>query len=96
VFSAWLSFTAFLLGYVAFRGMCGLCGNDDDLIPLSDAAGAQHSPEGGVLHMAELREMLKEYLKEERIENTVRSAAAYHSETALLQAQQQSSDLTKH
>uniref|UniRef100_A0A671PAV9 Transferrin receptor protein 2-like n=1 Tax=Sinocyclocheilus anshuiensis TaxID=1608454 RepID=A0A671PAV9_9TELE len=64
--------TAFLLGYVAFRGMCRLCGNDGDLIPLSDAAGAQHSAEGGVMYMAELREMLKKYLKEERIENTLR------------------------
>ncbi|XP_016405089.1 transferrin receptor protein 2 isoform X1 [Sinocyclocheilus rhinocerous] len=64
--------TAFLLGYVAFRGMCRLCGNNGDLIPLSDAAGAQHSAEGGVMYMAELREMLKKYLKEERIEDTLR------------------------
>ncbi|XP_043088513.1 transferrin receptor protein 2 isoform X3 [Puntigrus tetrazona] len=64
--------TAFLLGYVAFRGMCVVCGNEGDLIPLSDAAGAQHSPEGGIMYMAELREMLKKYLKEERIENTLR------------------------
>uniref|UniRef100_A0A8C2CC67 Transferrin receptor 2 n=1 Tax=Cyprinus carpio TaxID=7962 RepID=A0A8C2CC67_CYPCA len=64
--------TAFLLGYVAFRGMCRLCGNDGELIPLSDAAGAQHAPEGGVMYMAELREMLKKYLTEERIESTLR------------------------
>uniref|UniRef100_A0A672Q449 Transferrin receptor protein 2-like n=1 Tax=Sinocyclocheilus grahami TaxID=75366 RepID=A0A672Q449_SINGR len=64
--------TAFLLGFVAFRGMCRLCGNDGDLIPLSDAAGAQHSAEGGVMYTAELREMLKKYLKEERIEDTLR------------------------
>uniref|UniRef100_A0A672KPP1 Transferrin receptor 2 n=1 Tax=Sinocyclocheilus grahami TaxID=75366 RepID=A0A672KPP1_SINGR len=64
--------TAFLLGFVAFRGMCRLCGNDGDLIPLSDAAGAQHSAEGGVMYTAELREMLKKYLKEERMESTLR------------------------
>uniref|UniRef100_A0A9J7XZ66 Transferrin receptor 2 n=1 Tax=Cyprinus carpio carpio TaxID=630221 RepID=A0A9J7XZ66_CYPCA len=67
--------TAFLLGYVAFRGMCRLCGNDGELIPLSDAAGAQHAPEGGVMYMAELREMLKKYLTEERIESTLSRAS---------------------
>uniref|UniRef100_A0A673GMP6 Transferrin receptor 2 n=1 Tax=Sinocyclocheilus rhinocerous TaxID=307959 RepID=A0A673GMP6_9TELE len=73
ILSVWS--TAFLLGYVAFRGMCRLCGNNGDLIPLSDAAGAQHSAEGGVMYMAELREMLKKYLKEERIEDTLSRAS---------------------
>uniref|UniRef100_A0A671SGV4 Transferrin receptor protein 2-like n=2 Tax=Cyprinidae TaxID=7953 RepID=A0A671SGV4_9TELE len=70
-----LSLITFLLGFVAFRGMCRVCGNDGDLIPLSDEAGAQHSAEGGVMYMAELREMLKKYLKEERIENTLRQVS---------------------
>ncbi|XP_051956123.1 transferrin receptor protein 2 isoform X1 [Xyrauchen texanus] len=64
--------TAFLLGYVAFRGTCGLCRDEVDLLPLSDEAGADTSPKEGVMYMAELREMLKKYLKEERIESTLR------------------------
>lgn len=64
--------TAFLLGYVAFRGMCHLCRSEPDNIPLSDALGDDRQPEEVVLYMAELREMLKKYLKEERIENTLR------------------------
>ncbi|XP_057175345.1 transferrin receptor protein 2 [Triplophysa rosa] len=63
---------AFLLGYVAFGGMCRFCQEESEPIPLSDAAGSEHVPGGGVMYMSELRQMLKKYLKEDRMESTVR------------------------
>ncbi|TRY60732.1 hypothetical protein DNTS_007805, partial [Danionella cerebrum] len=34
--------TAFLLGYVVFRGVCRVCANEGDLVPLSDAPAGDH------------------------------------------------------
>uniref|UniRef100_A0A8C9WPQ3 Transferrin receptor 2 n=1 Tax=Scleropages formosus TaxID=113540 RepID=A0A8C9WPQ3_SCLFO len=68
-----LDFTAFLLGYVAFRGSCHHCGDlDGELVPVDDTAGSEHTPTGGVAYLGELRDMLRKYLKEEKIESTVR------------------------
>ncbi|XP_065131816.1 transferrin receptor protein 2 [Paramisgurnus dabryanus] len=64
--------TAFLLGYVTFRRMCRICREEGDLIPLSDTTGSDHVPEETVMYMSELREMLKKYLIEDKIENTLR------------------------
>ncbi|XP_029113404.1 transferrin receptor protein 2 isoform X1 [Scleropages formosus] len=65
--------TAFLLGYVAFRGSCHHCGDlDGELVPVDDTAGSEHTPTGGVAYLGELRDMLRKYLKEEKIESTVR------------------------
>ncbi|XP_007237563.3 transferrin receptor protein 2 [Astyanax mexicanus] len=64
--------TAFLLGYVSFRGMCHFCVEEGELVPVEDPAGPDHSAGGGVIYMGELRDMLKKYLREEKIESTVR------------------------
>ncbi|KAG7464497.1 hypothetical protein MATL_G00166270 [Megalops atlanticus] len=65
--------TAFLLGYVAFRSLCNYCGDtDDELVPVDDRADLDYSSEGGRMHLGELRDMLRKYLKEEKIESMVR------------------------
>ncbi|XP_031440944.1 transferrin receptor protein 2 isoform X1 [Clupea harengus] len=64
--------TAFLLGYVAFHGSCNYCGDDGDLVPVDDPPVPHHYPEGDLLHMGELRDMLKKYLGEETLDTTIR------------------------
>ncbi|XP_062871429.1 transferrin receptor protein 2 isoform X2 [Trichomycterus rosablanca] len=64
--------SAFLLGYVSFRGTCRPCKDEGDLVPIEDTAGPDHPPERGTMYLGELRDMLKKYLKEEKIESTVR------------------------
>ncbi|XP_030631575.1 transferrin receptor protein 2 [Chanos chanos] len=64
--------TAFLLGYVVFRGTCELCEDEGELVPIDDTALPDHSAAVGVMYMGDLRDMLKKYLKEEKIENTIR------------------------
>ncbi|KAK1803642.1 hypothetical protein P4O66_020759, partial [Electrophorus voltai] len=64
--------TAFLLGYVSFRRMCHFCSEEGELVPMYDTAGQDHSSGGSIMYLGELKEMLKKYLKEEKIENTVR------------------------
>ncbi|KAL2079388.1 hypothetical protein ACEWY4_025132 [Coilia grayii] len=62
--------TAFLLGYVVFRGSCAYCGDDGELVPVDDPPG--HYTEDSLLHMGELRHMLKKYLSDETLEDTIR------------------------
>ncbi|XP_036447462.1 transferrin receptor protein 2 [Colossoma macropomum] len=64
--------TAFLLGYVSFRGMCRLCVEEGEMVPVEDPAGPDQSAGGGAMYLGELRDMLKKYLNEEKIESTVR------------------------
>ncbi|XP_076842352.1 transferrin receptor protein 2 isoform X2 [Brachyhypopomus gauderio] len=52
--------------------MCHFCGDEGEPGPMYDTAGPDHSPEGGVMYLGELKDMLKKYLQEEKIENTVR------------------------
>ncbi|KAM6949205.1 transferrin receptor protein 2 [Aplochiton taeniatus] len=63
--------TAFLLGYAVFRGSCHSCGlaggMEDDV-----KAWPTHSVPTGGVHIGDLRHMLKKYLQEEHIEDTVR------------------------
>uniref|UniRef100_W5N7W6 Transferrin receptor 2 n=1 Tax=Lepisosteus oculatus TaxID=7918 RepID=W5N7W6_LEPOC len=64
--------TAFLLGYVTFRGSCYSCEESEgELVPVDDSAVLDSSSEDGVLYLGELREMLRKYLKEETIGSTV-------------------------
>uniref|UniRef100_A0AAR2LLM8 Transferrin receptor 2 n=1 Tax=Pygocentrus nattereri TaxID=42514 RepID=A0AAR2LLM8_PYGNA len=63
----------FLLGYVSFRGMCRLCVDEGEMVPVEDPAGPDQPAGGGVMYLGELRDMLKKYLNEEKIESTVRS-----------------------
>ncbi|KAF4078375.1 hypothetical protein AMELA_G00198550 [Ameiurus melas] len=63
--------TAFLLGYVSSRGTCPLCVDEGELVLIDDTAGPDHSPKTGGMYLGELRDMLKKYLQEEKIEDTV-------------------------
>ncbi|MCI4387887.1 hypothetical protein PGIGA_G00079260 [Pangasianodon gigas] len=63
--------TAFLLGYVSSHGMCPLCVDEGELVLVDDTAGPDHSPKTGGMYLGELRDMLKKYLQEEKIEDTV-------------------------
>ncbi|XP_048884109.1 transferrin receptor protein 2 [Brienomyrus brachyistius] len=66
--------TAFLLGYVAFRGSCNYCSDTDgELVPVDDdTAGSEHTSSGGIMYLGELKDMLRKYLREEKIESTIR------------------------
>ncbi|XP_071190339.1 transferrin receptor protein 2 isoform X2 [Salvelinus alpinus] len=64
--------TAFLLGYVAFRGSCHYCGVEGEMVPAEDKPGTDHDNQVGGIYLGELRDMLKKYLQDERIESTVR------------------------
>ncbi|KAJ8255040.1 hypothetical protein GJAV_G00200280 [Gymnothorax javanicus] len=65
--------TAFLLGYVAFRASCHYCGKkDEELVHVADKGYSDYDTWRGVMSMADLKEMMRKYLKEEQIENTVR------------------------
>nr|XP_023653302.1 transferrin receptor protein 2 isoform X1 [Paramormyrops kingsleyae]XP_023653303.1 transferrin receptor protein 2 isoform X1 [Paramormyrops kingsleyae]XP_023653304.1 transferrin receptor protein 2 isoform X1 [Paramormyrops kingsleyae] len=66
--------TAFLLGYVAFRGSCNYCSDTDgELVPVDDdTAGSEHSSAGRIMYLGELKDMLRKYLGEEKIESTIR------------------------
>lgn len=63
--------TAFLLGYVSSRGTCPLCVDEGELVLVDDTAGPDHSPKTGGMYLGELKDMLKKYLQEEKIEDTV-------------------------
>ncbi|XP_060793831.1 transferrin receptor protein 2 [Neoarius graeffei] len=63
--------TAFLLGYVSARRMCPLCVDEGELVLVDDTAGPDHSPNTGKMYLGELKDMLKKYLQEEKIEDTV-------------------------
>ncbi|XP_034146176.1 transferrin receptor protein 2 isoform X2 [Esox lucius] len=63
--------TAFLLGYVAFRGSCHYCGEVGEMVPVEDKPGIDHYPTAG-MYPGELRDMLKKYLQDEKIEATIR------------------------
>ncbi|KAF7696356.1 transferrin receptor protein 2 isoform X1 [Silurus meridionalis] len=67
--------TAFLLGYVSSRRMCPLCVDEGELVLVDDTAGSDHSPMTGAMYLGELRDMLKKYLQEEKIEDTVRGVS---------------------
>ncbi|KAL0970733.1 hypothetical protein UPYG_G00246500 [Umbra pygmaea] len=60
--------TAFLLGYMAFRGSCLYCGEVGEIFPEED----KPSYRMGGMYLGELREMLKKYLRDDTIEATVR------------------------
>uniref|UniRef100_A0AAY5L6R9 PA domain-containing protein n=1 Tax=Esox lucius TaxID=8010 RepID=A0AAY5L6R9_ESOLU len=64
--------TAFLLGYVAFRGSCHYCGEVGEMVPVEDKPGIDHYPTAG-MYPGELRDMLKKYLQDEKIEATIRT-----------------------
>lgn len=65
-----LGSTAFLLGYVSRRN-CPMCGDEGELVLVDDTAGPDHSVKTGGMYLGELRDMLKKYLQEEKIEDTV-------------------------
>ncbi|KAJ8387441.1 hypothetical protein AAFF_G00156790 [Aldrovandia affinis] len=65
--------TAFLLGYVAFRGSCHFCSDTDpELVQGDDRPAPDDSSPVDIMYPGELRDMLRKYLKEENIESTVR------------------------
>uniref|UniRef100_A0A8C8K3W1 Transferrin receptor 2 n=1 Tax=Oncorhynchus tshawytscha TaxID=74940 RepID=A0A8C8K3W1_ONCTS len=64
---------AFLLGYVAFRGSCHYCGVEGEMVPAEDKPGTDHDNLVGGMYLGELRDMLKKYLQDEKIESTVRT-----------------------
>ncbi|XP_045069971.1 transferrin receptor protein 2-like, partial [Coregonus clupeaformis] len=64
--------TAFILGYVAFRGSCHYCGVEGERVPVEDKPGPDHYYQVGGMYLGELRDMLKKFLQDERIETTVR------------------------
>uniref|UniRef100_A0A8C7TD68 Transferrin receptor 2 n=1 Tax=Oncorhynchus mykiss TaxID=8022 RepID=A0A8C7TD68_ONCMY len=63
---------AFLLGYVAFRGSCHYCGVEGEMVPAEDKPGTDHDNLVEGMYLGELRDMLKKYLQDEKIESTVR------------------------
>uniref|UniRef100_A0A8K9X575 Transferrin receptor 2 n=1 Tax=Oncorhynchus mykiss TaxID=8022 RepID=A0A8K9X575_ONCMY len=62
---------AFLLGYVAFRGSCHYCGVEGEMVPAEDKPGTDHDNLVEGMYLGELRDMLKKYLQDEKIESTV-------------------------
>uniref|UniRef100_A0A674B9L4 Uncharacterized protein n=1 Tax=Salmo trutta TaxID=8032 RepID=A0A674B9L4_SALTR len=64
---------SFLLGYVAFRGSYHYCGVEGEMIPAEDKPGTDHDIQVGGVYLGELRDMLKKYLQDEKIESTVRT-----------------------
>lgn len=59
---------------MAFRGSCNYCSDTDgELVPVDDdTAGSEYASAGRIMYLGELKDMLRKYLGEEKIESTIR------------------------